>query len=87
LYGIAYGWCDIGTTAPHIFLPFISSAFVSTESMPRVVRAFAENQPVTSIVESIHALLSGQSKALLARMFQGGYPVPEGFVVLPLLPS
>lgn len=45
---------------PLIFLPFISSAFVPTDSMPRVVRAFAENQPVTSIVEAIRALLSGQ---------------------------
>lgn len=45
---------------PIIFLPFISSAFVPTESMPPVVRAFAENQPVTSIVESIRALLAGQ---------------------------
>jgi ABC-2 type transport system permease protein len=43
-----------------IFLPFISSAFVPTTSMPPVVRAFAENQPVTAIVESIRALLSGQ---------------------------
>jgi ABC-2 type transport system permease protein len=41
-------------------LPFVSSAFVPTESMPSVVRAFAENQPVTSIVESIRALLSSQ---------------------------
>jgi ABC-2 type transport system permease protein len=45
---------------PIIFLPFISSAFVPTESMPGPVRAFAENQPVTSIVEAIRALLSGQ---------------------------
>ena len=45
---------------PLLFLPFISSAFVPTESMPSGVRAFAENQPVTSIVESIRALLSGQ---------------------------
>ncbi|MBO9607267.1 MAG: ABC transporter permease [Paenibacillaceae bacterium] len=45
---------------PLIFLPFISSAFVPTETMPPVVRAFAENQPVTSIVETIRALLSGQ---------------------------
>jgi ABC-2 type transport system permease protein len=44
---------------PLIFLPFISSAFVPTESMPSGVRAFAENQPVTSIVETIRALLSG----------------------------
>jgi len=45
---------------PIIFLPFISSAFVPTESMPSGVRAFAENQPVTSIVEAIRALLSNQ---------------------------
>jgi ABC-2 type transport system permease protein len=45
---------------PIIFLPFISSAFVPTASMPGPVRAFAENQPVTSIVEAIRALLSGQ---------------------------
>lgn len=44
---------------PILFLPFISSAFVPTESMPSGVRAFAENQPVTSIVEAIRALLSG----------------------------
>lgn len=45
---------------PLIFLPFISSAFVPTESMPPAVRAFAENQPVTSIVEAIRELLAGQ---------------------------
>jgi len=45
---------------PLIFLPFISSAFVPTDSMPSAVRAFAENQPVTSIVDAIRALLSGQ---------------------------
>ncbi|MBO7745104.1 ABC transporter permease [Paenibacillus sp. MWE-103] len=45
---------------PIIFLPFISSAFVPTESMPTVVRAFAEHQPVTSIVNAIRALLAGQ---------------------------
>jgi len=45
---------------PIVFLPFISSAFVPTESMPPAVRAFAENQPVTSIVEAIRSLLSGR---------------------------
>jgi ABC-2 type transport system permease protein len=45
---------------PIIFLPFISSAFVPTETMPAVVRAFAEHQPVTSIVDAIRALLSGR---------------------------
>src|SRR5512147_2813382 len=46
---------------PLIFLPFISSAFVPTGTMPPAVRAFAENQPVTSIVDAIRALLSNQS--------------------------
>jgi ABC-2 type transport system permease protein len=45
---------------PLVFLPFISSAFVPTETMPPVVRAFAENQPVTSIVNAIRSLLAGQ---------------------------
>jgi len=45
---------------PITFLPFISSAFVPTEGMPGPVRAFAENQPVTSIVDTIRALLAGQ---------------------------
>src|ERR1041384_3561170 len=37
-----------GATAfsyPIIFLPFVSSAFVPTDTMPGPVRAFAENQP------------------------------------------
>ena len=45
---------------PLIFLPFISSAFVPTETMPGPVRAFAENQPVTSIVNAIRDLLTQQ---------------------------
>lgn len=45
---------------PLIFLPFISSAFVPTSSMPGPVAWFAENQPVTSIVDTIRALFAGQ---------------------------
>jgi ABC-2 type transport system permease protein len=45
---------------PLIFLPFISSAFVPTDSMPAAVRWFAENQPVTSIVNAIRALFTQQ---------------------------
>jgi len=43
---------------PLIFLPFVSSAFVPTESMPGPVRWFAENQPVTSIVDTVRDLLA-----------------------------
>ena len=45
---------------PLLFLPFISSAFVPTGTMPPAVRVFAENQPVTSIVNAMRALLSNQ---------------------------
>jgi len=45
---------------PLVFLPFISSAFVPTGTMPGPVRAFADNQPVTSIVNTIRDLFTGQ---------------------------
>ena len=45
---------------PLIFLPFISSAFVPTTTMPGPVRAFAEHQPVTSIVNTVRGLFTQQ---------------------------
>jgi ABC-2 type transport system permease protein len=45
---------------PLILLPFISSAFVPTATMPGPVRWFAEYQPVTSIVNAIRDLFTGQ---------------------------
>ena len=52
-----------GFSYPLIFLPFISSAFVPTETMPGPVRAFAENQPVTSIVNTIQDLFAQRAIA------------------------
>jgi ABC-2 type transport system permease protein len=49
-----------GFSYPLIFLPFISSAFAPTETMPGPVRWFAENQPVTSIVNTIQDLLAAR---------------------------
>jgi ABC-2 type transport system permease protein len=46
---------------PLIFLPFISSAFVPTTTMPGPVAWFAENQPVTSIVNTIRALFTQEA--------------------------
>jgi ABC-2 type transport system permease protein len=45
---------------PLIFLPFISSAFVLTTTMPGPVRAFADHQPVTPIVNTIRDLFAQQ---------------------------
>lgn len=49
-----------GFSYPLIFLPFISSAFVPTDSMPGPVAWFAENQPVTSIVNTLRGLFAQQ---------------------------
>jgi ABC-2 type transport system permease protein len=45
---------------PIILLAFISSAFVLTDTMPGPVRAFAEHQPVTSIIDTIRDLFTQQ---------------------------
>src|SRR5580700_8980329 len=45
---------------PLIFLPLVSSAFVPTNTMPGPVRAFAQYQPVTSIVNTIRDLYTQQ---------------------------
>ncbi|CAN5196019.1 multidrug efflux ABC transporter permease LieB [soil metagenome] len=40
-------------------LTFASSAFVPTDGMPKYLRMFAENQPVTHVIESIRSWLVG----------------------------
>jgi len=45
---------------PLIFLPFVSSAFVPTGTMPSPVRAFAEHQPATSVVNAVRDLFTEQ---------------------------
>jgi ABC-2 type transport system permease protein len=61
LFTLALTWIAVIAGAfayPILFLPFISSAFVPTHTMPGPVRAFAENQPVTSIVNAIRDLFT-----------------------------
>ncbi|MBI5466606.1 MAG: ABC transporter permease [Candidatus Kerfeldbacteria bacterium] len=40
-------------------LTFVSSAFVPVDTMPSWLRVFAENQPLTHLIEAIRALLVG----------------------------
>ena len=42
-----------------ILLPFLSSGFVPTESMPGPLAWFAEHQPFTPIIETLRGLLVG----------------------------
>jgi ABC-2 type transport system permease protein len=44
---------------PLILLPFLGSGFVPTESMPTVLRWFADLQPFTPIMETLRGLLLG----------------------------
>jgi ABC-2 type transport system permease protein len=44
---------------PLVFLPFLGSGFVPTESMPVGLRWFAEYQPFTPVIETVRGLLLG----------------------------
>jgi ABC-2 type transport system permease protein len=46
---------------PLVFLPFLGSGFVPTESMPAGLRWFAEYQPFTPIMETVRGLLLGSA--------------------------
>ena len=42
-----------------LFLPYLSSAFVPVETMPRALRGFAEHQPLTPVIETLRGLMIG----------------------------
>ncbi|WP_338077242.1 ABC transporter permease [Cellulomonas hominis] len=42
-----------------MFLPYVSSAFVPPESMPRVLEVFATYQPITPVTDTVRAWLTG----------------------------
>lgn len=47
------------TPMPLMFLPFLSSGFVPTDSMPAAIRWFAEYQPITPMIDTLRAWMSG----------------------------
>jgi ABC-2 type transport system permease protein len=52
-----------------LFVPYLSSAFVPTHTMPAVLRAVSEHQPITPLIETVRGLLTGT-------------PVDRGWVAL-----
>lgn len=42
-----------------LFLPYLSSAFVPTDTMPSFLRAISANQPITPVIETTRGLLTG----------------------------
>jgi len=72
LYIIAISWVSIffglisrspesttGYLFPFFILPFLSSGFAPTYSLPRAVRWFAQHQPMSPIIDSTRALMLG----------------------------
>ena len=72
LYVLALSWlaAGLGTLARSVesasalsfvmlFLPYLSSAFVPTETMPPVLPTIGEHQPVTPVIEAVRGLLTG----------------------------
>jgi ABC-2 type transport system permease protein len=59
--GLASGSVETASNTPMllVLLPFLSSGFVPTDSMPAGLRLFADHQPFTPIIETIRGLLLG----------------------------
>ncbi|MFE3188346.1 ABC transporter permease [Nocardia sp. NPDC059240] len=52
-----------GLTYAITFIPYVSSAFVPTHTMPSWLRPFADNQPATPVVDAVRSLLDGTGPA------------------------
>jgi len=48
-----------GFTFMLLFLPYISSAFVPTDTLPSFLQGFARNQPATPVIETLRGLWMG----------------------------
>lgn len=76
-----------GFSYPLIFLPFISSAFVPTSTMPGPVRWFAEHQPVTAIVDTIQNLFAQRpvgAEIWIALAWCAGFGIAAQLIALTL---
>ena len=73
LYILVLTWCAIivglvsgtaesaaGGMMLAFILPYISSGFVPTDTMPAALRVFAENQPMTPIINTLRSLMLGR---------------------------
>lgn len=75
-----------GFTYAIMFIPYISSAFVPTSSMPSWLRGFAEHQPATPVIDTLRNLLNGGAagNALLAVLWSVGLAI-VGYVCAAML--
>ncbi|MCE6997941.1 ABC transporter permease [Saccharothrix sp. S26] len=72
LYVLALSWlaAGLGAVAKSVesasalsffmlFLPYLSSAFVPTHTMPSFLRGISEHEPITPVIETVRGLLTG----------------------------
>ncbi|MBJ7358453.1 ABC transporter permease [Nocardioides sp.] len=61
--GLAAGSVETASNTPMflVLLPFLSSGFVPTDSMPSGLAWVAENQPFTPVIDTLRACLAGSS--------------------------
>jgi ABC-2 type transport system permease protein len=61
--GLASGSVEAASNAPMplILLPFLSSGFVPTDTMPAGLAWVAEHQPFTPIIDTLRACLEGRA--------------------------
>jgi ABC-2 type transport system permease protein len=72
-----------GATFFMLFLPYLSSAFVPTDTMPKVLEVVSRHQPFTPMIETLRSLLLGtpmDNNWWLALLWFGGILV-AGFSV------
>jgi ABC-2 type transport system permease protein len=91
LFMLAIGWLSAaiglltssaeaagGSTFFMLFVPYLSSAFVPTQTMPSALQWVSENQPVTPVIETLRGLLMGTpvgDSGWLAVLWCGGLAV------------
>jgi len=56
-----------GVSFSIVFLPYISSAFVPLATLPLWIQGFAQNQPMTPIIDTLRGLLIGTSTNMWPR--------------------
>jgi len=59
--GMAAGSVEAASNTPMflVLLPFLSSAFAPTDTMPPAVQWFAAHQPFTPFIDTVRGLLAG----------------------------
>lgn len=98
LYLLAISWLSVifGLLAKNVetasaftffimFLPYVSSAFVPTETMPSWLHAFADNQPMTPLIDTLRGLLLGTpigNSGWLAVSWFGGLLIVSVFTAI-----